>query len=565
MKIIFVKEQTITLSQNHHEAWTSYVYDENNTSKSGFADIRSILQTNAASWLLDLKKSHLLLSKELSARSPWWWLTPFSRLDVRPWGSQAQFKPLFFARAIIEWQRQNPHIQQLYILHAPSSLAQLMKDFDSKIHVDGFLVFKGQCDDLLKWAQEKIIFKLKWMREIALLILKKKNIVGPIKGVTKLIISERFAPQMSNRQTHQYYYGDMLDHCDKAKVAFKVLDEFSVNNVMFVVGQSLAWDMWMLGQSWEKRACVIGGVDATSFWSRFLLTQYSKNLILKELVVYKTLSCYLENSNIDTIVYPYEEKGYERALLMVCRKTKIKTIGYTPHPQHALALSMQDDATTGHLKPSQYAVCGNKYVSFFEDWGKKPQGSVHVWGSPKSTAHNYHQKILGPHVTMLLLLSHPDELRIFATWLQAVPELQINKTYMIRGYKSVPDAYFTRQLDALIQNFTCVVMDTGDFATDMNACDLALFNATSAGLMAINLGKIAIHLCLDDIFPINPCFNNVDFVLSCASAKAFNERLKELKSKDIQALASMWQQQHEHVQQIFGSVDKAMIQKDLGC
>ncbi len=535
--------------------WANYGYQEDDGHKAGYIDIRAIVQANADAWLSDLSQAHALLSKDLSAKSRWWWLTPFSRLDVRPWGAQEKFKPLFFARAILEWQRQHPN-QKLNIINAPQDLIGCLADFQGSSSIN-FAV-------LYSWLKEKTIFKIKWLKQI-LALSQRSSFTLALEGKKTCVIAERFDPKHSNEDTIKYFYGHMFDDVDSSKVAFVVLDQLPVDDKFFIINASLSWDMMMFFASWKQRPCTIGGINAPTFWSRFLLTQYTKNLIVKELAVYQSVKKLLSSQEIDTIVYPYEEKGYERALLMACEGSNVKTIGYTPHPQHHLALSMKDDVKPAAPKPSQYAVCGGRYVDFFESWGKKPQGSVHVWGSPKSANHSQDQKAFGSPLKMLLFLSHPDELRVFSSWLRAEPMLLKEKIYMVRGYKSVPDALFAKQLDDITKEFSAVIKDTGDFTKDLNACDLALFNATSAGLMAINAGKLAIHVCLDDLFRINPCFNQTDFVLSCASAQELEKRLKTLSDSDVAAKTALARREYEFVATVFSPTNKEMIRKDIAC
>ncbi len=157
--------------------------------------------------------------------------------------------------------------------------------------------------------------------------------------------------------------------------------------------------------------------------------------ILKPIVVYNVISKLSLNNSVKQLVFPYEEKGIERAILYAASEKKLKSIGFTPHPQHSLAVSMRDIKGSSCPKPNSYGLCGSAYISFFKNWGGKENTQMQVWGSEKGKLSHlpFTKTIKQKKIKILLLLSHPNELKVFYNWLQSKYELyNINyRTYYL--------------------------------------------------------------------------------------------------------------------------------------
>ena len=265
------------------------------------------------------------------------------------------------------------------------------------------------------------------------------------------------------------------------------------------------------------------------------------------------------------MVFPYEEKGVERALIFAAVEVKVETLGFTPHPQHPLAISMRDRDDSNCPKPTAYAVCGPAYVNFFRDWANKATQRIDVWGSqkgmPLTEVPAYRDVPKYPRV--LLALSHSNELLVFKSWLEAQPELCADAEIALRRYMAVDVGEFESGLADIQEHFPTVREASGTLKENVADCDLVLFCGTSAGLEAIQLGRVGVYVGLNDFFVMNPCFNDLTDMQPCMTAVElglFLKKWRTMSSTDRQRLLS---KQRATVQKFFSPIDRDVVQKTL--
>ncbi len=579
MRVCFVA----TPAQAGAGPFAVYGYREDLVGRPHYIDIRGIVQRHSKAWLDDLAQSHKSLSASFSSQSVWWF-SAFSRLDARPWGFEPGLKPFFFARAILQWAKENPGYNQISLIAAPAEVGMYLRDFDPLVRIKSTTWVDTWPRRCIKWWRQEIIFNVKFVEQLWCLFTKSFR---PKKVMLQRcwVLFERFSPDQSLPQARDYFFQGLFDGlAHRGQISFAcidqlvfkgqnplpekdgqglyVLDHVRMGDVIRAKWQNIGFYFALLQKAMRGPACDIAGLSSKKFWREFLFANFSKAIVLKEACVYQVLKRFADKKQFDTIVYPYEEKGYERAVLNACSHP-VRTIGYAPHPQHHLAVGMKDDLKPAALRPSFYGVCGKAYVDYFEQWAGKPKGSVHVWGTAKGAQAKCSQKILAAEPQVFVLLSHPNELNVFASWLHAEPKLCRGVSFLVRRYQSVPAKTFQESFKAIMAPFPQVREADGDFSGGLQQCDVVVFNATSAGLAAVHQGKIAVHLALDDFFAINPCFDRLDAMLSCATAKIFAQRLEDLKSKGTQELEEIWRQQKEFVGGIFAPIDTKTIEQDL--
>ena len=284
--------------------------------------------------------------------------------------------------------------------------------------------------------------------------------------------------------------------------------------------------------------------------------------ILVNICTYRVLRRLLKNSPCSLLIYPYEEKGIERAMLYACQENNVRVMGYTPHPQHWLALSLKDTKQQQGLRPSRYAVCGKAYIDYLRNWAGKSE-EISVWGSGKTFHRLENLTEFGAQLKVLLLVSHPNELKVFSSWLQYNPSMTKNIHYFFRPYGALKSTDAERILSELDNKYSCITITSESLYEDLAQTDLAVFCATSAGIAAVKHGRLAIHLCLDDFFAMDPCFDNVEPFLSCQSAQEFIDRVQYLKCLTKEDLNIVYEKQQAAAEDIFGKADSNQIKDDL--
>ena len=580
MKVTFLQN----IPDNIDKPFAVYQYDEQLAGHPKYINVKGIVELNQRDWLDQVQYSHSQLSKRFLLYTRWWWVTPMSRLDARPWGQEYLFKPFFFAAAILEWMRSQCNVGEVLLIGCNPLVAMYLREFKGDLVINDrkripcllFLIFQT--------SKQALLAVLKMFRD-ALHILRYHVFQKGYFIRSQLLVLYELFSNMPLIEGQQYYYTDVFNSLNnegnkiscgciegsgyqvkKFKQEVDSSTFFLLSNITLGgLVMSLLINLYLIILTGfiasRKIHCVLGHCTSLYFWLTYLFHGLGRISCLKEICSYKALGTILRQHKYRFIIYPYEEKGIERAILFACQQNNISTIGYTPHPQHHLALALRDVHAPFSPKPSNYAVCGAKYVDYFVSWCKKEPDSIHIWGSGKSFKKTFAiREISRNQLSVLLLISHPNELKVFYSWLRAEQRISRNITYLLRRYKAVNYTMFSNELTSLMKDFNCVKEIHGSLLDDLSHCDLATFCGTSAGPVAVNHGRLAIHIALDDFFYINPCFDDLGVMLSCKSAKQFADYLDEICSMDKDSLVRLYKKQRNFVEQIFSPIQAGTIE-----
>ena len=585
MKIIFLNDLPAKLDR----PFGVYDYDERFIGNPNYIDVRGIVKAKNKEWLDEVQRDHAQLSQKFLNYTRWWWVTSASRLDARPWGQEYLFKPLFFARAVVEWLGHNKETHEIILIGCDPMVALYLKEFKKDLALENKKMFFYPAIFTIRAFKYSLACLLTLFHNAMHisryhLFRRKKSI-----GSEVLVLYELFSHSFSLTDARKYYYDSLFDllnssgknrisygcieisHCkvsglrqEVTEPIFFLLDNIGPGQLLRSIGINISLILVAWVVALRGIPCSIGPYTSRWFWPTYLFREFSRTSCLLAICTYSALSEVLLHQRYKFVVYPYEEKGIERAILFACYENNVASIGYAQHPQHSLAVALRDTHRPMSPKPSSYAVCGPAYVDYFESWAKKDRNSIDVWGSIKSSVKDFAiRTVSGSDRKVLLLLSHPHELRVFRSWLLAEKRLSNKITYYVRTYKAIGGRFFAAEMAPLLKNFYCIQESNGDLAEDIRRCNIAIFCATSAGLIAVNHGCLAIHVCLDDFFQINPCFDDLDAMLSCENAAQFARRLEDLRAVDDASINNLLERQRLFVSRIFSPIQPETIKKKI--
>lgn len=588
MKIIFKRK----VPHNIDKPFGIYQYDELVAQNPCYIDIRGIVRKKTWVWLDEIQSSHANVARAFLRYTRWWWVTPMSRLDVRPWGQAYLLKPLFFAKAVLEWRKSNPNIDEILLIGCDPLVAVYLKEFDKTLTLQGdrrilqflFFVFQGfkSSMQVLRTMLKTTCYLIRYH------IFKTSGNVD-----SKVIVLYEFVFGHSFVSAHEYFYKSLFDSVSddetntigyacispqgpnmaeirtefvKDRFSFFLLDNITMGDLIIAIFSSIYCLVITLGLVFRRIPCSIEKSFSNLFWPNYLLQELGRGYYLKDICCYRALKTIFKQSECRLVIYPYEEKCIERAILFAAQEHDVNSIGYTPHPQYRLALALRDNFSPLSSKPSKYAVCGPAYIDYFVSWGKKNRNSIKVWGSGKYSKNKLGaQQINRFNLTVLVLLSHPNELKVFYSWLRAEKRIASSITYLIRVYKAVKHKGFEQVLTPLMREFDCVKKTQGTLIEDLNCCDLVVFCATSAGLVAVNSGYLSIYVDLNDCFQINPCFDDLNVMLHCRSSSEFAARLDQICAMTADSIKELHQRQLSFVEKVFSPIQTSVIKEELSC
>ena len=407
----------------------------------------------------------------------------------------------------------------------------------------------------------------------------------------KVIVLNELVPGTSILESHNYFYKTLFNEIDLAanSIGFvcsssmdsnadrnrvlrlgQNLPPFLMDNITFTnLVKSLFINLYLIlitfTFAFRKSPCSVGNNLSYVFWKFYLSHELGRVPCINEICCYWALKRFLKKSQCKLVVYPYEEKGLERSILLACRERNILSIGYTPHPQHRLALALRNSFDPISPKPSSYAVCGTAYVDYLVAWGKKDRNTIKVWGTGKSYNGSFAtSEFKRTDLSVLVLISHPNELKIFGSWLRSEKKIVNSTRYLIRVWQAGASK-FNQTLSNLTREFDCVQISQGSLDEDLKQCDVAIFCATSAGPLAIDKGYLAIYADLNDFFPINPCFDDLQDMLPCRSPSELAHRLTEISGMSAESLLELHRRQKMVAERIFSPVQPFTLRESLLC
>jgi hypothetical protein len=584
------KQQIKIIFQNSGDTppdqyFTTYFRDENLVNNPLYIDVRGIMRENCWNWLDDVHLSFSELSSRFLRYTTFWWSTPMSRLYVGPWGQEYLLKPLLFAKALCEWDKIHPNTDKIYIIGADPILSVYLKEFDNNLVIKGVnkgfkstyiikLIFKQTILSLLRmlnvawWVLINHLFANKKENPVSeiMVLYESVNIENPSGGKTFFYknIFKKINKNISYMNTsllkgkNRYF-----SHSTSVDNNYLLLDYINIFDYLKAIALNVSIIIITFIIALLKTPCMVGSARSKMFFVNYLFNELGRTPLLNSLLCFFAMKRIVIRNTDQLVIFPYEEKEKERMILKACNKYGVKLIGYIPHPQSRPALILRDINEPIPPKPSFYALCGYKYVEYLTHWGKKDPDKLKIWGSSKAGKGELLKKSFSrSNLTVLVLLSHPNELKIFHSWLRAEEHLKISINYLIRVYKPGYHS-FIKTLKKLTNEFDFVKTSNGNLIEDLNECDLTIFSCTSAGIEAINLGYISLYVDLNEFFEMNPCFDDLSAMLPSYSPAELTNTLDKICSMNNQSIKELYNKQFFLSNEIFSPIRTDTIIEDL--
>ena len=550
------------------------------TAGGGSVDLRTIIANHVYQWLDELSDAHAAIIESAANHSRDVWLSGVSRLDARPWGQAALIKPLFFARAIIFWLKNNPAAPSLVVVGAPSDTVRHLAVLAPELRIQA----PRDADGNRLSRSVRFLRLIIWAgREMTALY---RHHHGPRRAPgapgDTLLLAQPVRGQ-PYQDAYKYFFTTLMDEDIQSRVSVAVIgiidreqriahpaatdpeasclfDGISLGLTVKAFFSAVAQAFMIRRRIKRHGSRLRGHAHTPLFWHRFAHQLVDPGELFHGLIVRDRLTRLIRIRGYRKILFPYEEKGLERAIIQACAAHQATTLGYLPHPQHRLLTALQDRPGSTCPKPDGYAFCGEAYVDFFKSWAGKTSAPMIVWGSgkgvDKGTAHysstTYRRSVV-------LALSHPEELDLLRIWLGNCPALTEHVDLTLRPYPAADPVLFRQALDDIRQTHPNLTVSTGSLESDIQHHDAVAFCATSAGLEAVMMGAVALFVDLTDGFPINPCFDDTSAFRPSFTEIEFADNLAWLARADETALDDLRAHQVTATSRIFGPPDKAAV------
>ena len=562
-----------------------------------YLDVRNYAVQKQKKWIDNVEDWHVQLSTVSLKHTKWWWILPSSRFSS--W--DFFLKPLFFSLSIIEIIEKNKY-NELYLIQCPSEVIDYLREFRPCMNI------KQSRFSYLSFILRKlwrVFYKSMLTQQFKLLIktfylflkVKRSSMTKPKTNDIKLVIFSLFLNIEVMETKRDHFFGKIFDSVSKANTTMWLYEsslkkdkEMSIekylqrNNITYVIFHSLMkigdiYKIWLicariifeLKHLEKKLPTILVNKEQSEMFPNLFFYQRVLHSPITELCLYfSVLRLFNMFPNIKTFVYPYEEKGLERAILMACSKTtnKIKTIGYAHalHSTGALYMRRQKEDSTNSPKPDFIAATGPRSAKWQIDWAKIPPEQIKIIGSNrfispiplKSTAQERTNCL-----KVLILIGLQHEMSILENYIESDNFIFENCELWIRKN---PFGWIRRQnqaIENIEKKIKQIKTDEAPILSQFEWSDLVIFSSTSAGIEAMLSGRYTINLELHDLIKVDPLEykGDISSVMRCSSSTELKNALMEVRNMDQKEFLESINNQINFAKQIFHPVNQELLNK----
>jgi hypothetical protein len=504
-------------------------------------DIRTYSRPHGPQWLDEAERWHRELSAAASSLTRWWWLMPGSRIAV--WYPH-NLKPLLFAAAVAEAWSAEPD-RDLCLIGCPADAREYIREWAEGAGAAVEEV-SPQPDAALPIRRASLLRPL-----VAAAVSARRAPRRAVPRAGTIVFSHSLDLALV-RQIGDHFFGrafdgpaarDVLWFYDTSRrvsaALVRQLDTmgrralvaasmFRWSDLVFALKEGLAARRALTVLPDRLPVARVGRLASRAFPRRFVAATTLGDAPVESLLLYRAMRRCLDMSGASTLVFPYEEKGLERALLAAAADSghAVETIAFAHAAYNQGHQYVRSRGEGDPPRASRLAVTGSAAADWFAGQGvSRPR--MLVFGSPRTPADSpVRAPAAGAPLRVLFLNGHGSELRLFAAMASDRPDFLDGATLRVRRY---PFAWIREQNEALeALRASGVRFDTveGDLGAQIDDADLVLFASTSAGIEAMIRGRLAARLTLDDIVTVSP-----------AEGKGFGGALPECETAgDVRAL-----------------------------
>ena len=285
----------------------------------------------------------------------------------------------------------------------------------------------------------------------------------------------------------------------------------------------------------------VGELTSVAFPARFWRAAIAGRRPVSEIAVYHAVRRCLDASQARVVIYPYEEKGLERAILKACagRGPVVRTVALAHAAYNSGHLYLRR-GRTNPPRPDVLATTGPAARDWLCGWAGRDPAHMEVTGSPRfSSAETAPRPFTGRPLHVLVLSGYGSEPLMLAEFVEQMPDLFAGHAVTLRPY---PHGWRAEQRTAfarLKRVVSSLEIQGGDLQGQIDRSDCVIFASTSAAIEAIHRGRFTIHAALHDIVDANPFRDRAgaSAVPSCSTPQELRAALSAVAAMGPEAYA----------------------------
>lgn len=523
-----------------------------------FQDFRQQARDLESRWIKDLEAWHSELCELGAQRTNWWWHTNAGRLV----SIQSCFMNFFSAIAVLEKMKQISDTKEICLLGFPDEAIKYLQEQNLVTIVDSKATRHS--------AFAEMVSSFKRVLKNSLSHYKSKPATSfQIQPFETVVFTQILKPEWSDQQDH--FFGGTF-HNDKNVLWLASVSSLSKDQRASFISQTRNQNLViiedLLNSQWDRNfhfdqevdrlkkrdwpAAVIGGYRSQLLPKAFIEASFRVESLKVEVSHQLALEAVFRFKTPKMFIYPYEEKGIEKAMLKACRNYSVHALGFA-HALHnnKTHLYFKRRQKGDPPRPDYLGVTGPAAKDWFVNQGWEPE-QIRILGSPRHTLAHL-PSAREEKLKVLFIVGNSQELKILANFLETDPKLFEGCQLLIRRK---PHSWQEEQEIELVriraQGFE-VIESKDSLAKQIQWCDVTLFCLTSAGLEAILGGRLAVRADLNGILDVNPLVGKGDSscIPQASNAQDLKVILMKLKNLDNSDYLALWEKQRKYAENIY--------------
>lgn len=588
MKIIFVDK----LPDNQTGFFVDYEFRKFANGDWKYCDLKEYFKNHQNKFLEDIENWHIQLSQNALKYTSWWWLLPASRLIS--W-SPPVFNPLFFTVALIDYC-ESRDLKCLYLRGIEKEVYFYLKEFKPQWKIS--FASKNSRTNFLNIPSggRLILFLRKFLSNGKLLLLFISEFIKSRRNSldacgVKTIVFSFFLGIKIYEEKGDHFFGRMFDEIkdkeecllwvyhgdihqgqhflekikqEKNKKAVFLLSFLAAGDLIKIICISLRLFFSLHFYKNKMPPIFVNGYCSKIFTKIFYRQIIWGSFPIYELAAYFSMKRLLKKSQARNFIYPYEEKGLERAILLACQKFSqhTRTVGFAHAVYNPgfLYLRMRLNPLANPPKPDVFATAGPALGEWFSAWAKINPQKIKTIGSPRHQAFYLEEKKIKERkqlLKVLILTGHGHEMIVFANWVEEYPNLFDQCQLLIRPYPFDWKSDQKKGLERIKKVISSIQIESKPLLEQFKWADVVIYSSTSAGIEAMLNSRIAIYVDLHDKFILNPIEGKGDAlkIFRCLNCEELKHVLTQIRKMSNEEYLQTVKSHYEFAKQIYSPLN----------